>query len=456
MKYNIDMSLRDMLSDTRCVEILDKYLPGLRGRMESNPMSGSLSLRQVAGFTDGMIPQSALIEIDEALSVLNDGLLTPAEQAKVEQYRAILEADRKAQKLPKPETGSYTAIHPGQPWLDTSGQRIQAHGGAVYYEDGYYYWYGENKQHTDGLSDIWSWGIRCYRSKDLYNWQDLGMIIEPDVENPDSNLFPDKNVDRPHIVKSIATGNYVCWVKLSGIYACYLVLEASELLGPYKIVRENYRPFGYEVGDFDLYTDESTGKTYLFEIGNHDGVYGMELSADCCSAERQISLQYEGLKPPITREAPAIFEFNGNKYMLTSGMTGYLPNRSECAVAGCWEDMFVSIGDPHVGDISHSSFNSQICKVFRVAGTDTLIAMADRWVPDTLLDAELTDLIERVIGSSYLPDKYIATEEERKRVLDIPAMDDTRVNTSQADYVWLPIHFEGDKVQIEWLDEWTV
>ena len=77
-------------------------------------------------------------------------------------------------------------------------------------------------------------------------------------------------------------------------------------------------------------------------------------------------------------------------------------------------------------------------------------------MPDTLLDSELTDLIGRVIGSSYLPDKYIATEEERKRVFNIPAMDDTKVNTSQADYVWLPIRFEGDKVQIEWLDEWTV
>lgn len=30
------------------------------------------------------------------------------------------------------------SIFPGQPWLDTSGNAIQAHGGAVYYEDGVY------------------------------------------------------------------------------------------------------------------------------------------------------------------------------------------------------------------------------------------------------------------------------------------------------------------------------
>lgn len=28
-------------------------------------------------------------------------------------------------------------------------------------------------------------------------------------------------------------------------------------------------------------------------------------------------------------------------------------------------------------------------------------------------------------------------------------------NTSIADYVWLPLRFEGDAVRIEWLDEWS-
>lgn len=29
-------------------------------------------------------------------------------------------------------------------------------------------------------SDIWHWGVRCYRSKDLYNWTDCGLIIPPE------------------------------------------------------------------------------------------------------------------------------------------------------------------------------------------------------------------------------------------------------------------------------------
>ncbi len=28
--------------------------------------------------------------------------------------------------------------------------------------------------------------------------------------------------------------------------------------------------------------------------------------------------------------------------------------------------------------------------------------------------------------------------------------------TSEADYVWLPIRFDGEKPYIEWLDEWKI
>ena len=66
----------------------------------------------------------------------------------------------------------YDRICPGKPWLDTKGNRIQAHAGSVMYLDGLYYWYGENKEKTTGENGIWHWGVRCYTSKDLYNWED--------------------------------------------------------------------------------------------------------------------------------------------------------------------------------------------------------------------------------------------------------------------------------------------
>ena len=52
------------------------------------------------------------------------------------------------------------------------------------YIDGTYYWYGENKEKTTGKDEIWHWGVRCYTSKDLYNWEDRGLIIPPERRIP--------------------------------------------------------------------------------------------------------------------------------------------------------------------------------------------------------------------------------------------------------------------------------
>ena len=69
------------------------------------------------------------------------------------------------------------AIYPGKVWLDTNGNRIQAHGGSIMYIDGVYYWYGENKEKTDGVNGIWHWGVKCYSSTDLYNWEDRELLF---------------------------------------------------------------------------------------------------------------------------------------------------------------------------------------------------------------------------------------------------------------------------------------
>lgn len=344
------------------------------------------------------------------------------------------------------------SIFPGQPWLDTNGNAIQAHGGAVYYEDGIYYWYGENKEHTDGASDVWTWGIKVYSSRDLCNWQDEGYLVEPDVDDPASPLHPSKRVDRPHILRCPQTGRYVLWLKLSGKDACFVILSSERLLGPYQMENPCLRPEGSEAGDFDMVQDSASGKAYLYVSINHSDVVGYALTADYLNVQEEVSRQYGGLHSPFTREGIAVFEHAGKKYMLTSGMSGYIPNRSDSAVSGSWEEPFVSLGNPHVNDDSRASFNSQISKVFRVEGTDQLIAMADRWVPDYPVDAHRADLFERAIAAHFEPEKYHVLPEEKRELMNSPMLQSA--NTSRALYVWLPIRWERDMPQIDWLDCW--
>ena len=150
-------------------------------------------------------------------------------------------------------------IRPGQTWLDTEGNRIQAHGACVYYEDGVYYWIGEDKSRTRKWGKLWTYGINLYTSKDLCNWTYQGHIIEPTPNDPQSLFHPNRRMDRPHILKNKSTGKYVLWLKYCD-EAHATVLTADSIRGPYVVVNPVLHPFGTRFGDFDLAKDESTGQ----------------------------------------------------------------------------------------------------------------------------------------------------------------------------------------------------
>ena len=456
MLYNLDMTLKQLGEDEGAAAIFDRFLPGMRQQVGQNPMAANFSLRKLLAWAGDRFPREAGEALDRALREYGKTAgPTPAEKAKMAAYQKIAEEDRRhwADKARLPEHRQ-DAIYPGQIWLDTKGERIQAHGGALHYEDGAYYWYGENKEHTDGKSDIWTWGIRVYRSVDLYNWEDMGLLIPPVPDDPDSNLFPDKRLDRPHIRRCPATGKYVAWIKLSGEEACFLVMQADAFLSPYTVVRENYNPMGCKVGDFDIVQDPASGKAYLYMDADHKGVLCLEMAGDMLSAEKKVSEQYMGLIPPFCREGIALFQRGGRKYMLTSGMTGYIPNQSDSAVSEAWDAPFISKGDPCVDDPTLSSFNSQFTQIFKLPDRDLYIALCDRWVPDYPVNADLADLFRRCIASRYDPAHYQATAEEQAILSAAPMLE--TANTSVANYVWLPLSFDGCRVRIRWQDRWTV
>ncbi|EOS40045.1 hypothetical protein D3Z53_06855 [Lachnospiraceae bacterium] len=349
----------------------------------------------------------------------------------------------------------YDSFTPGRVWLDTNGNRIQAHGGSVIYINGTYYWYGENKEKTDGKNGIWTWGVRCYASKDLYNWEDKGLIIQPDLKNEESSLHPFSMLDRPHIIYNPETGKYVCWMKImheNGIQS-ETVMTADDILGPYELIREDLRPLNMSAGDFDLAVAPD-GKAYYYFERVHSELICADLTTDYTNVTGYYSTHFPKIGPPYVREGITHFSRKGKHYLLTSGTTGYLPNPSEAAVADTWHGPFTVLGNPHRGDVSNTSFHSQISCVLKVEGKkDLYIACADRWVTDRM-DLEY-ETYKKYYEFAFSPD-----EKEREKVktlnLDMAVIDDHRRNTSISDYVWLPICFEGGMIYIDWLDEWRI
>lgn len=344
----------------------------------------------------------------------------------------------------------YDAFHPGQTWLDTNGNRIQAYGGSIFYLDGVYYWYGENKEKTDKEKGIWHWGVRYYASTDLYNWEDRGLLIPPVTDDPSSPLHPTSMMDRPHILYNAQTKKYVCWLKIMGKNSMQTetVLTADSFFGPYTIVRQGLRPLGMSAGDFDL-AAAPDGKAYYFFERVHSETIIADLTEDYTDVTGYYSTHFPHKGPPYVREATAHFVRHGRHYLLTSGTTGYLPNPTEAAVADTWHGPYTIQGDPHVGDDSHTSFHSQISSVFKVPGKkDLYIACADRWMPNAMQYkyADYEGVFDRLFDKS-IP----KTMEDMMFLASLPPE-----LTRLADYVWLPLRFDGDTVKIEWMDSWKL
>jgi hypothetical protein len=318
----------------------------------------------------------------------------------------------------------------------------------VLFEDGVFYWYGENKERTKAGSGIWHWGVRCYASSDLVTWEDRGLIIPPEPDDPSSPLHPAQLVDRPHILKNPRTGQYVCWLKIMGEGSTQLstVLVADSLLGPYEIVRTGFRPLGMNAGDFDLVVEPSDGKGYYYFERVHSEMICADLTDDYTGVTGYYSTHFPQPQPPFVREAPAYFRRDGLHYLITSGTSGYFPNPSEAAVARSYHGPWTVLGDTHPTDASRTSFRTQLSSVFRhPLKRDLYIALGDRWLPTLPPEqSNQEDLFRRLFAG-----------EPREPLEAAAPKEFVDPDTSIADYAWLPIRFDGDRPLIEWRDEWS-
>lgn len=204
----------------------------------------------------------------------------------------------------------YSSIFPGELWLDTEGKPIQAHGGSLFYWEGMFYWYGEDKSRSLPGSGIWHWGVRCYSSQDLYNWKDEGTILLPLPEDSSSPLYPNRVMDRPHILYNQKTRKFVMWVKFSGNETAlwegqYMgVAVADSILGPFQLVK-TFHPLGMNSGDFDLTMDPSDNKGYFYFERVHSELICADLTEDYMDITGYYSTHFPRTAPPEVREAPA-------------------------------------------------------------------------------------------------------------------------------------------------------
>ncbi|RLN03258.1 uncharacterized protein C2845_PM13G15100 [Panicum miliaceum] len=288
-------------------------------------------------------------------------------------------------------------FYPGRVWLDTNGNAIQAHGGGVMYDDktAKFYWYGENKNgptyqaHPKGAQRVDIIGVSCYSSKDLWSWTHEGIMLPGEPTNVTHDLHKSKVLERPKVIYNDHTGKYIMWMHIDDANytkASVGVAVSNSPTGPFTYLY-SFRPHGFESRDMTVFKDDD-GAAYLFYSSrDNTELHISPLTEDYL----HITASVKRILIRRHREAPAVFKHQGTYYMITSGCSGWAPNRALAhaadSIMGPWE----TLGNPCVGGNRFyrlTTFLSQSTFVLPLPGLPgTFIFMADRWSPSNLRDS---------------------------------------------------------------------
>ena len=67
---SLDSALRDIFAFEEAKAVFDKYLPGMRERVENQPAACGFSARKLIGYSGGAVPAEVAGALDAALSAL--------------------------------------------------------------------------------------------------------------------------------------------------------------------------------------------------------------------------------------------------------------------------------------------------------------------------------------------------------------------------------------------------
>jgi len=302
----------------------------------------------------------------------------------------------------------------GEPWSDTDGNLINAHGAGLLLFGDTYYMFGEIKKGTTRLVPGQNWedyrvpagGVSCYSSKDLFHWRYEGVALTPVSGDSASDLDTGRVIERPKVVYNERTGKFVMWMHIDKedySYARAGVAVSNEPAGPYEYLGST-RPNGQMSRDITLFKDDD-GKAYLVYASEDNNTMQICLLADDYLSPTQ---NFTRLLIDQRREAPAMFKHRGKYFLITSFCSGWSPNAALYSVADTVMGNWMNRGNPCVGPGAEQTFESQSSFVMPVGKeTNEFIFIADRW------------------NKTDLPDSR---------------------------YIWLPFRMTDEKIEIKWFD----
>jgi hypothetical protein len=233
---------------------------------------------------------------------------------------------------------AFTSFRSGEPWLDTQGNVIDAHGGGFLVVGDITYWYGSQRNGRPCTDACHDGGINLYRSTDLYAWEHVGNVLKSFNTTATGT---GRDLERPKVVRCAGTGQFVMWVRGTGegnTPQLLGVATSDTPTGPFVFEGNKTDPFhtvdpgnpnlpeGYQYADATLFQDPRTKKTFVYwrtrVNPRNTGFRAMELTDDCLGVKPESDTQ---LFTSPNREAPAVFYANEVYYLWASGTDGWAP-----------------------------------------------------------------------------------------------------------------------------------
>ncbi|MFG3257436.1 RICIN domain-containing protein [Streptomyces sp. NPDC048172] len=255
----------------------------------------------------------------------------------------------------------------GTQFTDPNGEVVHAHGGGVVEADGYYYWFGENRNEDNTFRYV-----SAYRSKDLKNWEFRKHVLtqktDPELESA--------NIERPKVMFNKATGKFVMWMhkeNASDYGEARAAVAVSDTVDGDYAWKGSFRPLDHMSRDITTFVDDD-GTGYMISAANENrDLHLYKLNDDYTKVDKLVRKLWEGQ----SREAPAMFKRDGRYFLLTSGATGWSPNQQKYSsaesITGDWSGL-QDIGDS-------KAYGSQTAYVLPVQGSSgtSYLYMGDRW-----------------------------------------------------------------------------
>jgi hypothetical protein len=273
------------------------------------------------------------------------------------------------------------ALATGVTFLDTDGQRVNAHGGGIIRVGDTFYMHGMSFSST--TTDNNFIGFTMYSSKDLATWRNEGVILP---RQPSGELGPNRKGERPHIIRCPATGEFVLFAHAASedyqtdkeiVYATSPTVNGQYA---YKGPVKNAGGAIIEHGDMSAYADE-TGAYVLTE-----SAHVFTLASDCHSwlSDRSFSAVNGDSGGS---ESPTVFKAGGTYYWIGSYKTGWRANNNfystAPAITGPWtyQGFLAPVTDPANNISPERTWLSQSTWVLPVTGCAGTVYLywGDHW-----------------------------------------------------------------------------